>query len=307
MDSKKKILIAAPFTPMCEDGSVNLGLIPTYARFLRHNGIDGAFICGTTGEGPSLSLEEKKNVFAAWGSADIEGLQIIAMVGGISLPETQELAEYASNCGLDAISVIAPHYFPLNRIDDLVSFCALVGEAAPEIPMYYYHIPGLSRAYFPMYEFLAKAEVRVPGLIGIKYTHSDLMDFMLCVNRPGKTYHMLWGRDEELVAGLAMGAHGAVGSTYNYLAPVFRKLLQAFENMNLDAARNFQLQANEVIRVLLKYGGIAPGKSFMKMMGLDCGKFRLPIASMDKETEQTIRRELDEVGFFRICSQMLQS
>ncbi len=307
MDSGRKILIAAPFTPMHEDGSVNLDLIPSYARFLAHNGIDGAFICGTTGEGPSLSLEEKKNVFEAWGSVNTEGMQMIAMVGGNSLPETRELAQHAHACGLDAISVIAPLYFPMKSVDELVSFCALVGEAVPEMTMYFYHIPGLSRVYFPMYEFLAKAEERIPSLVGIKYTHSDLMDFMFCINHPGKTYHMLWGRDEELVAGLAMGAHGAVGSTYNYLAPVFRKLVQASENMNPSAARNFQLQANEVIRILLKYGGIAPGKSFMRIMGLDCGKCRLPIASIHEETEQIIRKELQEVGFFEICSEIMAS
>ncbi len=293
-------LIAAPFTPMKADGSVAYNQIPHYYNFLKAKGLHGAFICGTTGESASLTLEEKEQIFSTWAEVRDPDFIIIALVGGNCLPDAQRLALHAQACKLDAISLLAPFYFKPPSIEELIGYCASIAQVTPDMPVYYYHIPSMTGVDFPMLSFLTRADSAIPNLAGLKYTHHDLMDFHSCVHYKNKRYHMLWGRDEALLGALAMGAHGAVGSTYNYLAPVFHQLIQAFNEGDFDQATTYQAKANSCISVLIKYGGSSTGKLFMRLAGMDCGPYRLPIAPLASQTEASIEAELHAVGFYSL-------
>ena len=108
---------------------------------------------------------------------------------------------------------------------------------------------------------------------------------------------MLWGRDENILAALSLGAKGAVGSTFNYAAPLYHQLIAAFEEGDLETARQLQLQSVNMIRLLGKYGGIATGKAYMKLVGLDCGKFRIPVRNMDDEAFELFKKDTYELSF----------
>ena len=94
---------------------------------------------------------------------------------------------------------------------------------------------------------------------------------------------MFWGSDEALLSGLVVGANGAIGSTYNYAAPLYRKIIDALENNDIAEARKWQQKAVEMVSLLFKYGGGGAGKAFMKIIGLDCGNFRPPIPSLSEK------------------------
>ena len=123
----------------------------------------------------------------------------------------------------------------------------------------------------------------IPNLTGIKYTHEDLMDFINCLNFENGKYDMLWGRDETLLSALVLGALGGVGSTYNYAAPLYMDLINAFNEGQLTRARELQQMAVNMIMLLGKYGGIPTGKAYMRYIGFDCGPFRLPFKNMNKD------------------------
>jgi N-acetylneuraminate lyase len=106
------------------------------------------------------------------------------------------------------------------------------------------------------------------------------MDYQSCLDFENGKYDMLWGRDECLLSALILGAKGFVGSTYNYAAPLYHKLISAFNNNELEEARIMQQKSINMIALLDKFGGIATGKAYMKYIGLDCGKFRLPVRNM---------------------------
>src|SRR5690606_23536753 len=139
-------LIAAPFTPMSEDGSLNTALVPDYYRFQTQNGVFGAFINGSTGEGVSLTKEEKKRVAEAWASATASDtdFKVINLVGGVSVEEAKELAKYTEELGLYAVSFTAPFYFKPGTAAALADCCKQVAAAAPDTAFYYYHIPVLT-------------------------------------------------------------------------------------------------------------------------------------------------------------------
>lgn len=297
--SKIKGLIAATFTPFDKDGSLQLEIIPEYYNLLKKNKVEGAFICGTTGEGAALTYNEKCNLIESWGNFSNEEFRVISMVSGTNQAEAIELAKLSADQGLYGISLNAPYYFKPANIDALLDFIEPVAQAAPGLAVYFYHIPLLTNSNLSMLELLEKAEARIPNFAGIKYTHNDLMDFNRCLRFEDGKYDILWGWDETFLAGLSMGAKGAVGSTYNFAAPLYLKILRAFEKGDMPAALSYQERSIDFISLYNKYGGSAAGKAIMKFCGLDCGSFRPPIKKLNKEDEAGFLCELNILKFFK--------
>jgi len=172
------------------------------------------------------------------------------------------------------------------------------------MPFYYYHIPVLTGVGIPMYELLNAVDGKVPNFAGIKYTHEDFMDFLSCSNFQNGKYDMLWGRDENMLPALAVGAKAAVGSTFNYAAPLYYNLIDAFNNGEMEKAQSLQQESIDMIRLLGKYGGIATGKAYMKLIGLDCGEFRLPVKNMSNENFELFKKEVGQLDFQNYCSKI---
>jgi N-acetylneuraminate lyase len=292
-------LVAAPFTPMDKGGNINLGMVEVYYKFLEKNGVTGAFINGSTGEGASLTQKEKQLQAAKWAKCYKSGgkVRIINLVGGTSYMECIENALFSYEAGISAIAIVAPYYYKPDDETQLAEFCARIGESVPEMPVYFYHIPVLTGVNMPMSGFLRKISAMLPNFAGIKYTQEDFMDFQLCLTYRNGAYDILWGRDECLLSALILGCRGAVGSTYNYAAPLYHNLIKAFNEGNLIEAKRLQKLSIDMIRLLGKYGGLATGKAYMKFAGLDCGTFRLPVKNM---SEEMYNRFTDDVRLLNI-------
>lgn len=282
---------------MNADGSLNLPMIEQQAKWLAENKVNGAFICGTTGEGMSLSVEERLQIAEKWMAAAPPSLQVIVHVGHQAISASRTLAAHAQRIGARAFATIAPTFFRTTNLEQLVSFCAEIAESAPGLPFYYYHMPAMTGADLPMHDFLKLAGPRIPNLAGIKFTHENLMDYNRSLNFEERRYNILFGRDEILLAALAMGATGAVGSTYNFMAPIYHRIIEAFNAGDLATARRFQSQAIEIIAVMNRRGGLPAGKAMMKIVGLDCGPVRAPLQNLSSEALESLTRELKTVGF----------
>jgi N-acetylneuraminate lyase len=292
-------LIAAPFTPMKPDGSLNLTVIPDYYELLKSNNVTGAFICGSTGEGVSLTMTEKKAVAAAWGQATAydEEFKVMLLVGGTSIADCIELSKFAAEVKLYAVSFTAPFYFKPADVPMLAACCKAIADTVPEMPFYYYHIPVLTSVSFSMIDLLKAVDEKIPNFAGVKYTHEDFMDFLSCVQFRNGKYDMLWGRDENMLSALPLGTKASVGSTFNYAAPLYYQLIDAFNNGEMETAARLQQKSVDMIRLLGKYGGIATGKAYMKLAGLDCGNFRLPVKNMSAPEFELFRKDVQAVGF----------
>ena len=299
-------LIAAPFTPMHPNGSINIGLIPSYYALLKANGVNGAFICGSTGEGVSLTKEEKKEIAEAWAACakNDPDFAVMPLLGGTCIADAKELALHAQAIGLDAVSFTAPSYFKPANVDMLAACCQEIAAAVPDMPFYYYHIPVLTGVGFAMYDLLKAVDGLIPNFAGIKYTHEDFMDFLSCLQYKNGKYDMVWGRDENMLPALAIGTKASIGSTYNYAAPLYHELINAFNQADLQKAQALQQQSINMIRLLGKYGGIATGKAYMKLIGLDCGSFRLPVKNMDTAQFEQFKKDVSLLGFEQYSSKM---
>jgi N-acetylneuraminate lyase len=297
MKSRFSGLIAAPFTAMHADCSLNLAMIEHQVRMLAEGGVNGAFICGTTGEGLSLTTDERIQIAEKWLSAAPRSLRIIVHVGHQSLNDSRQLATHAERIGASAFATIAPTFFRVTNLEQLVDYCAQVAEAAAGLPFFYYHMPAMTGADFSMVDFLKVASRRIPNLAGIKFTHENLMDYTRCLNFEEGRFNILFGRDEVLLATLAMGATGAVGSTYNYMPSIYQQMIESFNAGDIDNARRFQFMAIQIIAVMTRHGGLPAGKAMMKMIGIDCGPVRPPLQNLSPKALESLRRELDQLGF----------
>ncbi|HEX2860218.1 MAG TPA: dihydrodipicolinate synthase family protein [Lacunisphaera sp.] len=295
-------LVAAPFTPFESSGELALATIPRLASLLHKNGVNAAFVCGATGEGSNLTTEERIQVASAWRQATPADLKLAVHVGHLSLGDSRTLARHAQAIGADAIATIAPSFFKPAGAAELVAWCADIAAAAPQLPFYYYHMPAMTGVPVTATEFLRRANGRIPTLVGVKFTHEDLVDYAAARACENGRYHLLFGRDEILLSGLELGAPGAVGSTYNYAAPLYHRIMQAHAAGDLETARKLQANAQEFIGIMSRLGGLPAGKAIMKLIGVDCGPVRLPLRALHPAEESALRAGLDACGFFEYAS-----
>lgn len=303
---KIKGLIDAPFTPMQANGDINTAVIPAYAQMLVKNGLKGVFINGSSGEGYMLTPEERMELAEAWIKAVPDGFKVIVHVGSCCLRESERLAAHAEAIGAWGIGAMAPPFPKIGRVEELVKYCETIAAAAPSLPFYYYHIPAFNGAFLPMLDLLKAVDGRILNFAGIKYTFESLYEYNQCrLYKDGK-YDMLHGQDETILPSLAQGgAQGGIGGTTNYNGRELVGIIQAWENGDLETAREKQNFSQGVINVICRHGGnIVGGKRIMKLIGLDLGPNRTPFRVVTDEEEQEIRKELEAINFFKRCNKL---
>lgn len=277
-------LVAATFTPFTASGEINLSVIKHYVNYLVYNqGVKSIFVNGTTGEGMSLSVEERKDLADEWCRHRKELEQVIVHVGCTSLKDSQELARHAVTAGADGIAVISPSFLKPSSVESLQLYLQEVAKAAPSLPFYYYHLPAVTGVNLPARDVIEGIEKLIPSFKGVKFSGTDLMDLGLCLCYCPDHWSVLYGVDEQLLGGLAMGACGAVGSTYNYMGKINNMLLSAFEAGDLLNARSIEFQVQDFLSHLFKLGfGLPMNKLLMSEMScLDLGPPRLPLQPCD--------------------------
>lgn len=290
-------LITAPFTGFKDDGGVDLQAVEKQQRFYKDNGISGVFVCGTTGEGSSLTLSEKKALFKEWARYRDDDFATIGFLGGTSVPECRELMTFAKECGLDAVAMTAPYYQKAANVRELALTLAEVASAEPDMPFFYYHIPSLTHVCPTMFSLLKEVDGLIPNFSGIKFTFENMMDYQLCHEFKDRKYNIMWGRDEMMLPALSIGAETFVGSTYGYNAPIYLAIMQAFRDGDMARAAQLQYKANLIITRLDKYGNGA-GKAFMKAAGLDLGPCRRPLTTMPGEIYARFTEDLQGTEFY---------
>lgn len=290
-------LIAAVFTPLHSDGSLNLDMVAEQAALLRESGVAGAFVGGTTGECHSLTTYERNQLIERWTEVAGDKLAVIAHVGHNSLPEACAMAAVAERAGVRAIGAMAPFFFKPGA-DAMLDFLRAIGAAAPATPLYYYDIPSMTGVSFPLAPMLERARKQIPTLVGVKFTSYDLMTYQECLAVDGGQLDCLYGHDELLLPALALGAQGAIGSTYNIAAPVYLRIMQAFAAGNWELARQEQLTAVRMIRVLGRYGVVRTAKAISRMLGVDCGPVRPPLQDLTLPERQEVYAALKELNVF---------
>lgn len=285
-------IFPAMVTPMTDDGTqVNLAGTRALTRFLLDRGADGVFVCGGSGEGIVMDIDERKAVLEAVVAECAGRGRVIAHVGAHATHVVTELATHAATLDIAAIAAVPPFYFRTDA-SGLRAHYSLIAEAAPNTPLFVYNIPGATGV--EVTASVVADLMHIPQVSGIKYSSYNLFDMRNIIElREGFT--VLSGFDEVLVAGLTMGAHGGIGSTYNIMPATFAAIYRAYRAGDLASAQHFQYRANRVIKVLLGVPYFATLKGILSAWGVPCGAPRRPnrpFASTD-EANASIRAMLN--------------
>ena len=292
-------LVAATHTPFHSDGAVNLPIVEKQAEFLLRQGVNTVFINGSTAESSSLTVAERLGLAARWMEVSRgTPMRVVVHVGANCVEDSKVLAAQAEKLGAAAISALSPSYYKPRTPGLLIDCLAQITAAAPQTPFYYYDIPALTGVSFSMPDFLDLAAERLPTMIGIKFTNPDLMAYQSCLRRHGGRWDLPWGVDEHMLGALAVGAKGGVGSGFNFAAPIYHRLIAAFEKGDMPAAREEQFRGVRLIQLFVSFGYVGAAKATMGMLGVEVGPPRLPNAGLSAAQIADLRKRLEEMGFF---------
>lgn len=296
-------LFAATLTPMKANGDVALDHIGPQIERLIERGVTGLYVCGSTGEGVSLTTAERKAVTIESIRTAAGRVPVLVQVGHNSLVEAAELASHAAANGAAGISATCPSYFKIGSAKVLVDSMKVVANGARDLPFYYYHIPSLTGNRISMTEFLKLGGEAMPNLVGIKYSSPELHEYQQCIELDGGRFEIMWGVDEMLIAALAVGGKAAVGSTYNVAAPLYRRLIAAFEQGDLAKARQYQSQSIAFISIVLGYPFQSAMKHILNWQGCCAESYcRMPQQELSLEQITSLHSQLAAIGFFDWCN-----
>lgn len=286
-----KGIYPALLTPFKEDNSVDYDALSDLIEFNIAKGVSGFYVTGSTAEVFMLTSEERKNVMKTVYETVRGRCSLIAHVGCIGTDEAISYGKYAEKLGFDAISSVPPFYYNFPKSAIMEYYKDISSHV--DLPMIVYNIPAFSGVSFTIEDIdLLLSDSRI---IGVKNTANDYF-IMEKMKRHNPDKIIFNGYDETYLAGLSMGADGAIGSTFNFMAEKFIRMKAYFEDCNIDAAKKEQNEANIIIEALCSVGVMQGEKAILRELGINVGKCRRPFMEISKEKERdfidTVMRHL---------------
>lgn len=278
-------IMPALVTPYREDGTIHHQSLVAIVERCLSAGADGFYVCGSTSEAFLLSKEERKEVLTTVTEAVAQRAPVIAHIGSIRTDEAIELARHAEALGVDAMSAVPPFYYAFRRDEVLGYYQDLLG--ASDLPMVIYNFPASSGVTLdPSW---ASGLLLDPRVVAVKHTSMDLfrLERMRDIRPDLK---VLNGYDEVYLGGLALGADGAIGSTFNLLTAYFREIERRHRSGDVSDAHDLQVHINRFIEVLITVGTFAGIKHLLTRCGISCGPCRRPFALLDDTDKLAVER-----------------
>ena len=291
-----KGVVPAIVTPLKEQGErVDLEALAVYCDFFASKGVHGVFCGGTTGEGPLLSLEERKMV-AQTAVTRLKGrLRVIVHTGAITTRQTIELTQHASSIGADAAGVVLPYYYSYN--DELLfSYFREIADAAPGFPIFIYNIPQCTVNNMSL-ELYGKILDEIDSIVGIKNSNPDFLQTLGLIQLSKGRCSVFMGCDSLLLAGLSVGVNGFVSGNASAFPEPFVGIFEAFERGDFEEMRVQQKRIDRLIRVLAHGRDIASFKKALSFRGISAGSVRRPDRDLSDAEGATLRKELEQLGF----------
>ncbi|MDU1229179.1 MULTISPECIES: dihydrodipicolinate synthase family protein [Clostridium] len=248
--------------------------------FLIDKGVNGLYLTGSTGEGFTMTSEERKKVVEIVIDETAGRVPVVVHVGTIGTKISIDLAKHAESVGADGISSVPPFYWKFNE-NQIIKYYEDIANSC-SIPMIVYNVPLVGLLGMNAIKRLAKIE----NVKGIKYTALSQYEITQIKDEVGEEFLVYSGADEMAMSGLIAGADGIVGSFYNIMPELFINIYDAVKNKDLDEAQRLQKQAVEVIMYALQLPSFYAGmKVILKWMGINAGYCRRPFENLTEEDE----------------------
>ncbi|HOD02254.1 MAG: N-acetylneuraminate lyase [Firmicutes bacterium ADurb.Bin300] len=289
-----KGIIPAMITPLTKDYKVNMQAVKQLLDYNYGEGADGFYICGTTGEGPVLTVADRMKTAEKVMEYNAGRGVIINHVAAAGVKDAFTLARHAREIGCDAVSSVVPNFYFKHSEDEIVEYYKALSDAAG-IPVITYAQGLLGDTDVVS---LMEKLMKIDNVIGVKFTLFNFYDMHRIKELCGGDINVINGPDEMLVCGLMMGADAGIGSTYNVMCREYRRLFDAFSAGDFETARKQQFKVNKIIEVIIRHGVIRTIKYMLSYVGIDAGDMSFPAATLSQDEKRTIRRELENLDYF---------
>lgn len=280
-------IFPALLTPFDKNDRVNGQVLADLVEYNLKKGVHGFYADGSTSEAFLLTFDERKQILKVIAESVKGRGTLIAHIGCVGTKQAIELAEYAAKLGYDAVSSVAPFYYKFS-FDEIRKYYFDIADAVDK-PVILYNIPAFSGVNMGVDQI--GSFLQDERFIGVKHTSTDyfaLRQFKTAF--PDKVIYN--GYDETFLAGLSMGADGAIGSTFNFMAEKFIRIYDAFRAGDMNEAMRVQETADKIIAALCRCGVMQGEKAILDALGFDFGPARAPFAPLSDEAKKML---LDEV------------
>lgn len=288
-------VIPAMVTPLKDGGrSVDHDSLRSYCDFLAERAVHGVFCGGTTGEGPLLSLVERKEIAKTVVSRLKNRIRVIIQTGCITTDQTVDLTKHARDIGADAAGILLPYYYGYN--DELLfTYFSEIACAVPDFPLFIYNIPQCTcnNINFDLFERLLE---NIKNIVGIKNSNADIFQDIEFVKRAKGRCSLFIGSDGLLLAGLSVGANGLVSGNASVFPEPFLALYNAFMEGDLQKVRDRQYFIDKLRKVLANGRDNASFKKALSFRGIKAGSVRSPDKDLSDEESQRLKNNLEELG-----------
>ena len=281
-----KGVIAAMMTLFDENENVDVKRMENFVDFLLEQDIDGFYLTGSTGEGFLMTADERKLVVETVINRVAGRKPVIVHVGDIGTKKSIDLAKHAYEAGADAISSVPPFYWKFSE-EDIYNYYKDISEATP-LPMIVYNVPlaGL------MGTDLLLRLAQLPNIKGLKFTGKDHDQMSHIKDLLDPEFIVYSGCDEMAFSGLSVGTDGIIGSFYNVMPELFKKIYAAVQQGNLKEGARLQKIGTEIILASIKFDYLALMRNMLAWQGVDAGWARRPFRNYKDEELDDYKAEL---------------
>ncbi len=288
--AKYQGIIPAFYACYDETGEVDENRVEILTDYMIRKGVKGVYVGGSSGECIYQSVEDRKRTLERVVKTGADKLTIIAHVACNNTADSRELAAHAQSLGVDAIAAIPPIYFHLPEYA-IAQYWNDISDAAPDTDFIIYNIPQLAGVALTMPLF--REMKKNPRVAAVKNSSMPTQDIQMFKAEGGEDFAVFNGPDEQLVAGLAIGADGGIGGTYAAMPELFLKIMELVSEGKLEEARQIQYAANEIIYAMCGCHGNLYGviKETLKIREkIDIGGVRRPLPALIPEDMDQVRK-----------------
>ncbi|CDQ40062.1 4-hydroxy-tetrahydrodipicolinate synthase [Virgibacillus salexigens] len=276
-------VLTAMVTPFDANGNIDYDQTTVLIEYLLSNGTDGLVIAGTTGESPTLTADEKINLYNHVVKTVNKRVPVIAGTGGNNTKASIELSKEAQQCGVDAVMLVTPYYNKPNQLGLYQHFRTIAEQT--ELPIMLYNIPGRSIINLTAETTIALS--KLSNIVSIKESSGDLDQVSEIIEGTEHDFSVYSGDDSMTLPMLSIGGSGIISVASHIIGKEMQEMVTFFKEGNVRKAARLHRKLLPIMKGLFSAPSPSPVKAALRLKGIETGGLRLPLVELsDQEIQQ---------------------
>ncbi|MDG4655955.1 4-hydroxy-tetrahydrodipicolinate synthase [Ectobacillus antri] len=284
-------IATAMITPF--DNKENIDFVKTtqLVNYLIENGTTSLVVCGTTGESPTLTTQEKVALFRHVVEVVDGRVPVVAGTGSNNTRASIELTVLAEEAGVDAIMLVAPYYNKPSQEGLYQHFKEIAN--ATKLPVMLYNIPGRSVVTMSVETIVRLSQI--PNIVALKDAGGDVLAMTEVIEQTGDDFAVYSGDDGLTLPALAIGARGVVSVASHIIGNQMQAMIKAYENGDMKTAQSLHQLVLRVTKAVFMAPSPTPVKTALQMLGMNVGSVRLPLVPLSEGERQTLQEVIQSI------------